>query len=68
MRCEVLGGGITNHNYLVTVDGETRRARRGRFVLRIPGDGTDTFIDREREHRNHVAAADRRRHARRCFT
>ena len=29
----------------------------GKFVLRIPGDGTDTFIDREREHRNHVAAA-----------
>ena len=26
-------------------------------MLRIPGDGTETFIDREREHRNHVAAA-----------
>ena len=26
-------------------------------MLRIPGDGTDSFIDREREHRNHVAAA-----------
>ena len=48
-----LGGGITNHNYVVTVDG----GRGGKYVMRIPGDGTDTFIDRVREHNNHVAAA-----------
>ena len=57
VRCEVLGGGITNHNYLITVAGEPGVPGAGRFVLRIPGDGTDAFIDREREHRNHVAAA-----------
>ena len=56
-HCEVLGGGITNRNYMITVDGTPGQAGVGRFVLRIPGDGTDTFIDREREHRNHVAAA-----------
>jgi thiamine kinase-like enzyme len=56
-HCEVLGGGITNHNYLITVDGTPGEAGVGRFVLRIPGDGTDTFIDRAREHNNHVAAA-----------
>jgi thiamine kinase-like enzyme len=39
---EELGGGITNHNYTVFVDGEA-------FVLRIPGEGTDIFIDRENE-------------------
>jgi len=57
VRCEVLGGGITNHNFLITVDGRQGRPGVGKFVLRIPGDGTDAFIDREREHRNHVAAA-----------
>jgi thiamine kinase-like enzyme len=39
---EVLGGGITNHNYTVAVDGET-------YVVRIPGAGTDIFIDRDNE-------------------
>ena len=58
----MLGGGITNHNYLITVAGEPGAPGVGRFVLRIPGDGTDAFIDREREHRNHVAAAAVRRH------
>ncbi len=53
---EPLGGGITNHNYVVTVAGGPD-AVCGKFVMRIPGDGTDTFIDREREHKNHVAAA-----------
>ena len=57
VHCEVLGGAITNHNYLVTVDGEPGSPGVGRFVLRIPGDATDAFIDRECEHRNHVAAA-----------
>ena len=37
-----LGGGITNHNYTVTVDGE-------KYVVRIPGAGSDLFIDRGNE-------------------
>ena len=53
---EVLGGGITNLNYLVSVAGE-RDESPARYVLRIPGQGTDVFIDRERELANHVAAA-----------
>jgi thiamine kinase-like enzyme len=48
-----LGGGITNHNYVVTVDA----GRGGKYVLRIPGAGTETFIDREREVTNYMAAA-----------
>jgi thiamine kinase-like enzyme len=39
---EPLGGGITNHNYKVSVDGET-------FVARIPGAETELFIDRDNE-------------------
>jgi thiamine kinase-like enzyme len=37
-----LGGGITNHNYKVTIEGE-------KFMVRIPGVGSDLFIDRENE-------------------
>ncbi len=55
---EVLGGGITNHNYIVTVSGRPDLPWGGRYVMRIPGQGTDTFIDRDREHRNHIAAAE----------
>jgi thiamine kinase-like enzyme len=51
--CREIGGGITNHNYLVTVD----EGRGGAYVLRIPGAGTDAFIDRDRELGNHVSAA-----------
>ncbi len=58
VSCEVLGGGITNHNYLLTVTGRPGIPWGGKYVMRIPGDGTDTFIDREREHKNHVAAAE----------
>jgi len=58
VSCEVLGGGITNHNYLLSVTGRPDIPWGGKYVMRIPGDGTDTFIDREREHKNHVAAAD----------
>jgi thiamine kinase-like enzyme len=57
VRCEILDGAITNRNYLVTVDGEPGRPGVGKFVLRILGEGTETFIDREHEHRNRVAAA-----------
>jgi thiamine kinase-like enzyme len=42
-RFEPLGGGITNHNFLVEVDGE-------RFVLRIGGKDTELLgIDRDAE-------------------
>jgi thiamine kinase-like enzyme len=42
-RFEPLGGGITNHNFLVEVDGE-------RFVLRVGGKDTEMLgIDREAE-------------------
>src|SRR5450759_2466604 len=57
VRCEELGGGITNRNYVVTVDGDPGAAAVGRFVLRIPGEGTEAFIDRTRELNNHAAAA-----------
>jgi thiamine kinase-like enzyme len=41
---EPLGGGITNHNFKVTVDGES-------FVLRVGGkDTTSLGIDRDAEH------------------
>ena len=56
VRWETLGGGITNANYLVTVEGDDG-PEAGRYVLRIPGEGTDAFIDRTRELRNHAAAA-----------
>jgi thiamine kinase-like enzyme len=57
VQFEVLGGGITNRNYLVTVDEGSDAPGAGRFVLRIPGDGTEAFIDRSRELHNHAAAA-----------
>jgi thiamine kinase-like enzyme len=53
-----LGGGITNHNYVVTVGGGQDLPWGGTYVLRIPGAGTDAFIDRGRERQNHLAAAD----------
>jgi len=47
-----LEGGITNRNYIVTVDG-------GRYVLRVPGRDTELLgIDRANEHRAAVVAAD----------
>jgi thiamine kinase-like enzyme len=52
LATEPLEGGITNRNYLVTVDGE-------RFVLRIPGADTDLLgIDRANEHRAATVAAE----------
>jgi thiamine kinase-like enzyme len=42
IRWEPLGGGITNHNYTVYIDDE-------KYVMRIPGAGTDIFIDRDNE-------------------
>jgi thiamine kinase-like enzyme len=49
---EVLGGGITNHNAKVLLEGEPP------LVLRVAGDDTDLLgIDREVEHEATVAAA-----------
>ena len=58
VQVETLGGGITNHNFVVTVTGRPDLPWGGKYVMRIPGQGTDYFIDREREHRNAVAAAE----------
>ena len=44
VRYEELGGGITNHNYIVWVDGGPPKGAK--YVLRVPGQGTDMFIDR----------------------
>jgi thiamine kinase-like enzyme len=52
VRLEPLGGGITNHNFLVDSDGQ-------RFVLRIAGTDTELLgIDRNAEHAAALAAAD----------
>jgi len=45
-----LSGGITNHNYIC-------QAGARKYVLRIPGSGTDAFINREHERNNSIAAA-----------
>jgi thiamine kinase len=51
LELEPLGGGITNHNFKVTVDGEA-------FVLRIAGADTELLgIDRQAEHAAAQAAA-----------
>jgi thiamine kinase-like enzyme len=48
---EPLGGGITNHNFKVSVDGES-------FVLRVGGKDTELLgIDRRAEHAAALAAA-----------
>ena len=50
-RIEVLGGGITNRNFKVSVDG-------GAYVLRIGGRDTELLgIDRRAEHEASLAAA-----------
>lgn len=48
VRWQPLGGGITNHNYGVWVDGAPE-AGSAKYVMRIPGAGTDRFIDRDVE-------------------
>lgn len=42
LRYEPLGGGITNHNYTV-------HSGEDEYVVRIPGAGTEIFINRENE-------------------
>jgi thiamine kinase-like enzyme len=52
LELELLGGGITNHNFKVRCDGEA-------YVLRIGGKDTDLLgIDRRAEHAAAQAAAD----------
>jgi len=48
VRWEELGGGITNHNYVVWVDGGPENGG-AKYVMRVPGVGTDMFIDRDAE-------------------
>jgi thiamine kinase-like enzyme len=57
VRVETLGGGITNHNYVVTVTGRPDLPWGGKYVMRIPGQGSDLFIDREVEHKNALSAS-----------
>jgi len=55
VRYEELGGGITNHNYIVWVDGGPPQGEK--YVLRVPGTGTDMFIDRNVERSNMIEVA-----------
>ncbi len=61
VQVETLGGGITNHNFVLTVTGRPDLPWGGKYVMRIPGQGSDLFIDREVEHKNALAAARGRR-------
>ncbi len=53
---EELGGGITNHNYIVWVDGGPEKGGE-KYVMRVPGMGTDMFIDRNVERDCMIQAA-----------
>jgi thiamine kinase-like enzyme len=57
VKVETLGGGITNHNYVITVSGRADLPWGGKYVMRIPGQGSDLFIDREVEHKNALSAS-----------
>ena len=57
IRWEELGGGITNHNYIVWVNGGWGNPGGGKYVLRVPGVGTDMFIDRDVERQCMIEAA-----------
>lgn len=48
---EELTEGITNKNFKVTIEGK-------RYVVRIPGEGTDLFINREVELHNMLSASE----------
>ena len=56
IRYEELGGGITNHNYIVWVDGGPDKGGK-KYVMRVPGIGTDMFIDRNVERDCMIQAA-----------
>ena len=55
VRWEELGGGITNHNYTIYLDGGPPNGEK--YVLRVPGLGTDMFIDRNVERENMIEAS-----------
>lgn len=55
---EALGGGITNHNYIVWVDDGPEHRGGGKYMLRVPGAGTDLFISRDCERDCMIAAAE----------
>jgi len=57
VRYEELGGGITNHNYIVWVNGGAGNPGGAKYVMRVPGQGTDLFIDRNVERECMVQAA-----------
>ncbi|HJW75521.1 MAG TPA: hypothetical protein VJ787_07595, partial [Thermoleophilia bacterium] len=57
IRWEELPGGITNHNYIVWVNGGWGNPGGGKYVLRVPGAGTDMFIDRDVERECMIEAA-----------
>jgi thiamine kinase-like enzyme len=57
VRWEELGGGITNHNYIIWVNGGPGNPGGGKYMMRVPGIGTDMFIDREMERDCMIAAA-----------
>jgi thiamine kinase-like enzyme len=57
IRWEELGGGITNHNYIVWVDGGPGKPGGAKYVMRVPGMGTDMFIDRDIERDCMIQAA-----------
>ena len=58
VRLEPLGGGITNHNFLVHVSVGPDHPHEAQYVMRIPGEGTDLFIDRGNERARSIAAAE----------
>jgi len=57
IRYEELGGGITNHNYIVWVNGGPGNPGGAKYVMRVPGIGTDMFIDRNVERDCMIQAA-----------
>ena len=56
VRYEELGGGITNHNYIVWLNGGPEKGGK-KYVMRVPGIGTDMFIDRNVERECMIQAA-----------
>jgi thiamine kinase-like enzyme len=51
VEVQELTEGLTNHNFKVTVGAQS-------YVVRIPGSGSDVFVDRDKELHNTVSASD----------
>jgi thiamine kinase-like enzyme len=51
VRYKMLVGGLNNRNWLITVDGHARR-----YFVKVPGPGTEKFIDRAVAHQAAVNA------------